>query len=233
MDVYALGWVFFYLLTGKLPFNGKNNFDLMLAIKNGEKDIDHPTNKENDETAKFLIQSMTSLEPRHRPPMEAVLEHPFFWDNKKELSFIELVSDHLQRAPQVYAILKRSKQVILGSSKADWGKIASNLPNFAPVLDHLRNPQQSVAKYDFTSVPSLLRAVRNLSHHLAEQPREIQDVFGGSAPKTLVSNVFLKIFPRLLVGTWSLASREIGQEPGFQEFYHEWWVNNVSNIQRF
>ena len=107
--------------------------------------------------------------------------------------------------------------------------MASNWPGFAPVVNYLQNPQpatQALAKYDFTSVASLLRAIRNLSHHLHELPREIQDVFGDKAPKTLVSDLFLKIFPRLLVGTWSLVGREVGHEPGFQEFYHEWWVND-------
>ena len=151
----------------------------------------------------------------------------FSGTTKKKLNFIEVVSDHLKSAPQVNTILKRSKDVIFGSSKADWGKIASEWSEFAPVINHLKSPQENVAKYDFTSVPALLRAIRNLSHHLTEQPREIQAVFGGSAPKTLVSDVFLKIFPRLLVGTWSLAGKEIGHEAGFQEFYHEWWVNNA------
>ena len=111
---------------------------------------------------------------------------------------------------------------------ADWGDVATACPKFAPVVNHLKNPQETVAKYDFNSARDLLRAIRNLSHHLAEQPIEIQAVFGGSAPKTLVSDVFLKIFPQLLVGTWSLISKDIGHEPGFREFYHEWWVKNAN-----
>ena len=224
VDVYALGWVIFYVLTGKLPFAGKSNFELLTNIVNGNKNLGQHIVKES---AKFLIESMTSCDSTYRPPMDAVLEHPFFWDNKKELNFIELVSDHLPGIPQICTNLKRYKKAVLGSSNPDWGKVASRWPEFAPVLNQLRNPQQTVAKYDFTSVPALLRAVRNLSHHLAEQPREIQAVFGGNAPKTLVSDLFQQIFPQLLVGTWSLASKDIGHEPGFQEFYHEWWVNNA------
>ena len=231
VDVYALGLVFFYVLTeGNLPFAGKSHFELMRNVKNGEKNLGQLL---NNETAKFLIESMTSLDAKHRPPMEAVLKHPFFWDNNKELNFIELMSDNLQGVPRVRTNLKRSKKAILGSSIADWGEIAStSWPEFAPVINHLRNPKKNVAKYDFTLVPALLRAVRNLSHHLTEQPTEIQGVFGGSAPKTLVSDLFLKIFPQLLVGTWSLAGKDIGHEPGFKEFYHEWWMNKPTKIPK-
>ena len=233
VDVYALGLVFFYVLTNRLPFDGKSSFELMTSIKNGEKSLCQSI---NNETAKFLIGSMTSHDAKHRPQMEAVLEHPFFWENSKELRFIEQVSDHLPGAPKVYAILKHSKEAILGSSTADWGEIASKWPGFAPVINHLRNPHQTVqtvAKYDFSSVAALMRAIRNLCHHLNELPKDIQALFGGSAPKTLVSDKFLIIFPQLLVGTWSLVSKEIGHEPGFQEFYHEWWVKNASNLQCF
>ena len=230
VDVYALGWVFFYVLTGKLPFNGRSNFELMTSITNGEKCLSQQI---DNETSKFLIESMTALKSKHRPPAHAVLEHPFFWDNKKDLNFIEVVSDQLPAVPQVWKNLERSKKALWGSLNADWGEVASTWPKFAPVINHLRNPQVTVAKYDFNSVRDLLRAIRNLSHHLSEQPREIQDVFGGSAPKTLVSDIFLQIFPELLAGTWSLVSQEIGHEPGFREFYHEWWVNNALHIHMF
>ena len=143
-----------------------------------------------------------------------------------ELNFIEQVSDLLPSVPQVGASLKRFKKILLGSSNPDWGEVASSMPEFHIVIDHLKNPQEGVATYDFTSVPALLRAIRNLSHHLVMQPREIQAVFGGSAPKTLVLDVFLKIFPKLLIGTWSLAAKDIGEEAGFKEFYFEWWINN-------
>merc|ERR1719471_1872150 len=120
--------------------------------------------------------------------------------------------------------------MILGSRDANWGEIGSKCPRFVHVINHLKQPQLPVAKmarYDFKSVVALIRAIRNLSQHLHEKPQEVQDVFGGSAPKTLVSDLFLQIYPQLLISTWMVACKEVGNKAGFNEYYHEWWLNNA------
>ena len=192
VDVYALGCVFYYTLNkGRLPFNGKDAIEEMNNIKNGVKDLNALLPKEartcilktigpqdrkriqcsssDSFTSLALIASMISQDAEQRPPTEAVLKHPYLWSEKKKLSFIELVSDQLQKlrksSSQISQNLEGCKSDILGTIDADWSDLIRRYhPDLNPVIDYLENenPQHKVwHKYNFRMVASLLRMIRN------------------------------------------------------------------------
>ena len=259
VDVYALGCVFYYTLTKGQPlFNGEDEIEVMNNIKNGVKDLKallpeealthilktiDPQDRKRIQcsspdsfTALALVTTMTSHDPEQRPPAEAVLKHPFFWSEKEKLAYIELVSDHLKilqgSTSSTCPILEDCKSDILGAPDADWGElIRRNHPDLDPVIKCLKRPRPNVrAKYNYKSVKCLLRMIRNLSHHLTSYPPEVQDALEGSSPKTLVSELFSGIFPRLVVLTWLVMSKEVEHEPSLKDYYHVWWRERAAEI---
>ena len=95
-----------------------------------------------------------------RPPAEAVLLHPFFWNAQKRLLFICDASDRfeiMERDPPTPTLvtLEQTSSAVVGD---DWQKALDRT-----LLDNLGKYR----KYDGRSVRDLLRVLRNkVSHSL-------------------------------------------------------------------
>jgi serine/threonine protein kinase len=75
VDIWALGVLCFELLTGKLPFNGRNNKELFSNI--GALNINWPENDFNP-LAKNLIIKILKKNPKERPSLDEILTQPWF-----------------------------------------------------------------------------------------------------------------------------------------------------------
>jgi len=75
VDIWALGVLCFELLTGKLPFNGRNNKELFSNI--GALNINWPENDFNP-LAKNLIIKILKQNPKERPSLDEILSQPWF-----------------------------------------------------------------------------------------------------------------------------------------------------------
>jgi len=75
VDIWALGVLCFELLTGKLPFNGRNNKELFSNI--GALNINWPENDFNP-LAKNLIIKILKKNPKERPSLDEILAQPWF-----------------------------------------------------------------------------------------------------------------------------------------------------------
>ena len=183
-------------------------------------------------TSHALIACMISHVPSSRPPLEAVLKHPYFWSVKDKLEYIELVSDHLResnRTSAFYQDLERCKSDILGTAHANWSDLIRHFhPDLNPIMNYVKNPPPDVRRawYNFESVASILRLIRNFSHHLSSLPQEVKAVIQGSS----LTELFTGIFPRLLVFTWLVMSDEADRKPGLNDFYHDWWRGRTAYI---
>ena len=75
VDIWALGVLCFELLTGKLPFRGKNTVELFSNI--GALNIKWPGNDFNP-LAKNLIIKILKKDPKERPTLDEILSQPWF-----------------------------------------------------------------------------------------------------------------------------------------------------------
>ena len=75
VDIWALGVLCFELLTGKLPFSGRNTKELFSNI--GALNIKWPGNDFNP-LAKNLIIKILKKNPKERPSLDEILSQPWF-----------------------------------------------------------------------------------------------------------------------------------------------------------
>ena len=78
LDIWNLGILFFELLCGKPPFEGKNQQQLFESILKFK--IKWP--KGFDPVATDLVKKLLKIDPAERLSLEAMLEHPFFEKNE-------------------------------------------------------------------------------------------------------------------------------------------------------
>lgn len=65
-DIYALGVTFYYLLTGKLPFQGDTVLKLIMAKEKGQFESIRKLNPEVPERLELIVDKMIQKDPKHR-----------------------------------------------------------------------------------------------------------------------------------------------------------------------
>ena len=95
-DIWSLGVTFYYLFFGKLPFNGKDIFELQQSILN-----DEPTYPDDfDPQLVDLIKKMLIKKPKNRISVKEIWDHPFlisFHMNSSMKSLFEVSSKILNQ----------------------------------------------------------------------------------------------------------------------------------------
>ena len=95
-DVFSAGLVFYFILTrGKQAFDGGVKATAKI-IKGLPPDLSGLKEIPDCQVAHDLIASMLNHEPKKRPTMEEVLQHPFFWDDKTKLDFYVDVRKYME-----------------------------------------------------------------------------------------------------------------------------------------
>ncbi|XP_062702930.1 peripheral plasma membrane protein CASK isoform X4 [Aedes albopictus] len=81
-DVWGAGVMLHVLLSGRLPFQGSGK-RLQEAIARGRVMLDTPEWKNVSSTGKDLVLKMLSPNPKNRPTISEILEHPWIRDRDK------------------------------------------------------------------------------------------------------------------------------------------------------
>ena len=77
-DIWSCGVILYILLCGKVPFNGKNDSEILQKIKGGKYDLNrHPFESVSDE-AKDLIKKCLDLNVNRRINARSALNHKWF-----------------------------------------------------------------------------------------------------------------------------------------------------------
>lgn len=195
VDIFSLGCVAFYMLTGGgHPFGelyeremhivqNQVNFAPLQALGDGMVE------------AQALIERMIAPEPAQRPSAADVLRHPFFWSAQKRVSFLQDVSDRfetLERDPPAHGLvlLEKDASDVIG---ADWRRSFDR--TFLDDLGKFR-------KYDPASIQDLLRLIRNKKHHFQDMPAVLRKQMSPMPEGFLV--YFTRRFPRLFLHVYEV-----------------------------
>lgn len=126
--------------------------------------------------------------------------HPYFWDSDKTIDFICEFSDFIESNPHLKKRIERAKKVVFDE---DW-TVGLDQEVFANLYGR--------KQYDFTSLVSLVRVVRNCHRHYREvKNKAFFDGFGG------IGGYFNYKFPSLLMFLYR--SPAIKELPDFNKYF--------------
>lgn len=91
-DVYSAGIIFYILLSGKSPFDGKSFADILQKNKAAVIDFTNPKLR-NNKNAFALLEQMLQKDPEKRISAKDALTHSYFVDEEASQMIIEKSSD--------------------------------------------------------------------------------------------------------------------------------------------
>eukprot|EP00092_Neocalanus_flemingeri_P031372 GFUD01034075.1.p1 GENE.GFUD01034075.1~~GFUD01034075.1.p1 ORF type:complete len:1174 (-),score=191.56 GFUD01034075.1:154-3675(-) len=207
VDIFSMGCVYFYLLTnGKHPFG--ENFHRQANILSGKSNLE-VLDREKQNLDVTLIEKMVSFEPNDRPPALALLKHPVFWVKDKILTFLQDVSDRVDKEEDNSFVLNTIERDGNHVTKGDWQEQLD-----PAVRDDLRKHRT----YKGKSVRDLLRAIRNKKHHYRELTEDAKQLYGKMPGE--FSDYWTKRFPRLVTHSYN-AMQCVKYENNFTKYYHK------------
>lgn len=206
-----MGCVYYYVLTGgRHPFG--DAFRRQFNIIKGDYDIEQI--EDNTRGAYNLVRAMISTNASERPPLRAILTHPFFWSSDKVLTFFLDVSDRIEKASEdSFPVLRRLEERASDIVKGDWRD---------HICSHVALDLRKYRTYKGDNLRDLLRALRNKKNHYRELTTDAQESLG-TIPDGFVE-YWVSRFPSLLEHVYGVFEA-CKRDTVFARYYdlnHEW-----------
>ncbi|KAL3627049.1 hypothetical protein CASFOL_028412 [Castilleja foliolosa] len=163
VDLFSLGCVLFYCLTGgRHPFGGSLERDVNIV----KSKVDLFLVEHIPEAVDLLLRLFDST-AEMRPRALEVLCHPLFWNAEMRLSFLRDTSDRVELEDRETDsdLLKSLESIAPVAVGAKWNEKMD--PSLLNNIGRYR-------RYKYDSVRDLLRVVRNKLNHYRELPAETQ-----------------------------------------------------------
>lgn len=140
VDIFSLGCVFFYVLTGgQHPFDDEEGWMQLRErnIKTGRMNM-VPLEMLGPDTLD-LVRWMLAHNPEDRPTATQVLAHPFFWDAEDRLEFLSTASDRFDQEVRDGSSAVLNKLESRAADIIPAALVGSNSHISAAMHGHLRN----------------------------------------------------------------------------------------------
>ncbi|KAI9894501.1 MAG: bifunctional endoribonuclease/protein kinase ire1 [Vezdaea aestivalis] len=213
IDIFSLGCVFYYVLTGGAHPFGDRYMREGNIIKNQPDLSQLESLGDSSYEARDMIERMIQHAPRFRLDATQVMLHPFFWSPEKRLNFLVDVSDHFEFEPREppSAHLLELEKVGITVHNNDFLKRLDRA--FTDTLGKQR-------KYTSSRMLDLLRALRNKKNHYQDMPENVK-IHVGPLPEGYLSYWTVK-FPALLLQCYGVVINcQLQDVPRFRAYFGE------------
>ncbi len=89
-DIWSCGVIMFILLSGKMPFNGYDEDEILEKVSKGKFDLKQKEFLKVSLEAKDLICKLLTFNPNQRPNARSALRHPWFKVNYEKITLKEI-----------------------------------------------------------------------------------------------------------------------------------------------
>lgn len=206
VDMFSLGCVLFYCLTGgRHPFGDHLERDINVVKNNADLFLVECIPESMDLFSRLLDPNCDV-----RPKASEVFYHPFFWDSELRLSFLRDTSDRVELEDREINsdLLKALESTAPVALVTKWDEKME--PAFLNNIGKYR-------RYKFNSVRDLLRVMRNKLNHYRELPLEIQEILG-PVPEGF-NDYFASRFPKLLIEVYKVMYEYCKEEESFSKYF--------------
>ncbi|KAM6552557.1 hypothetical protein CsatB_013319 [Cannabis sativa] len=217
-NMFSFGCILFFIITnGRHPF-GDDPYSR-------EYNIEHNNMVNENILINFpealdLISRLLSVNPLDRPTAVDVLNHPFMWKSEKKKDLICDAGDLEKNHPLLSQALESiSVEEIIAT---DHQKLIDSTTTWDQFIDEaIISHMTHFSQYDFTSVRSLIRFIRNLCIHYKQRPKYIKDLIGVRNRNDLYDNYFTIIFPKLFMKVYEAIYIYCRGEEDFEEYFED------------
>lgn len=92
-DVFSTGIIFFFMLTGRIPYEGKNFNEVLKSNQDATINFNIKELSSVSSIARNLLQGMLELDPDRRLSAADCLDHPFFSEQARSESELDSTGD--------------------------------------------------------------------------------------------------------------------------------------------
>jgi calcium-dependent protein kinase len=96
-DLWSCGVILYILLSGRPPFGGENDKEIMERVAVGKYDIQSSPFNKVSKAGIDLIQKLLIMEPKKRISAQEALLHPWFKENKSKELFNQIKDESALR----------------------------------------------------------------------------------------------------------------------------------------
>ena len=227
VDIFALGCIIFFVLTGKHPYGRRSEREWNILHNKPVSLLEEITNQSKNQrkkkknfhridtsVMKLIYEDLIVPDPTKRISASQLLKQSIFWDYGMKLHFLSDVSDQLGKEPEniVYKVLQEN---------AD--KIFNGNPTWDTQIDDAVYQQiKTVRKYDYTRVWDVLRCIRNLKSHYREYNLQTTKLVRCGCEK-LPDAIFVYFdleFPHLFPVVYELVREHWSDKPQYKKYFN-------------
>ncbi|KAJ8907282.1 hypothetical protein NDN08_007397 [Rhodosorus marinus] len=120
-DIWSAGVVLYILLSGKVPFYGKTDEDVLRATLRGKYNLDRDPWPYISDDAKECVKLMLTMDPELRPDAETMLAHPWMKVDgiASDEPLVQSIMDNLKNFSEMNKFKRRALQVMATNMKEE------------------------------------------------------------------------------------------------------------------
>jgi serine/threonine protein kinase len=196
-DIFSTGLVGYFIFYKSHPF-GDDPPDIVVNVK----DEKLKRQELKDHFHEHIFSLMLSRDPKERPTIDWILEHPLFWDQLMDVDFLGAILHYGQKRDHVKKSINYRHVTVIGPgsvSDETWvemlGSDAQDFPHF--LTNGKKDYYYQKSRQSVTVVFSLLRFVRNYYIHFNELTPRQKKILRGSK-EAFFHHMTKELFPNLV-----------------------------------